>query len=225
MTTRATYLAGIPRADAVRMLRADHVRRSRPGPLVWVDSRLERSTGGGFPVTGAWSFRETCEHHAEWSPVGEHWEQCRTCHWCRPVLGRPPRVERLPALLAGRVLPPLSGTLDLRAVYANAGFVVDAGRRSVLSRVRVRVVQYSEWREWPTVRRCGVEVRFRRRGWREAGVFMETWLHRLVGVLAEARPRRPRALWRAIQAAMGHRWPPPWEREQWGRIPSRGGRA
>ncbi len=203
------------RQDKIRRMRADHSELSRPSALAWVDSRLERRNGGGFPATGAWSFRETCDHHWDWVEVGEHWLQCRRCHWCKPRLGRPPDLESLPAILEGRVLPPLSGgPVDLGAVYANAGFVVDDGRRSVLSVVRVKVVQHA-WVTEPLIRRCGAEVRFRGRGWREAAVFMETRLHRLIQVLREAAPRRPRALWRAIQAAMEHRWSPPWEREGW----------
>lgn len=206
------------RADAVRQLRADHLRRSRYNPVMWRDSRLEREDGGGFPVTGPWSFRDTCSHHGEWNEVGGHWLQCKMCWWCKPKLGEPPKIEKLPALLKGRVLPPLSGKVDLHDVYANAGFVVDDDLRSVLSAVRVRVVQYT-WTSNPDIRRCGVEVKFRGRGWREAAVFMETWLHRLVSVLRDAEPRRPKALWRAIQKAMEQRWPPPWEREQWDRLP------
>lgn len=202
------------RDDLIRRMRADHVRRVLQAPAVWVDSRLEQETGGGFPVTGPWSFRETCEHHGEWVEVGEHWLQCRRCHWCKPVLGAPPKLEKLPAILKGRVLPPLSGKVDLREVYANAGFVVDDDRRSVLSTVRVRVVQHTFVVD-PLIRRCGAEVRFRGRGWREAAVFMETWLHRLATVLSTVAPRRPRALWRALQGAMEQRWTPPWERENW----------
>jgi hypothetical protein len=201
------------REDLIRCMRAEHSRRSRYNPTIWQDSRLERENGGGFPVTGPWSFRATCEHH-EWNEVGEHWLQCKKCWWCKPKLGKPPKLEKLPAILKGRVLPPLSGKVDLHAVYANSGFVVDDDRRSVLSAVRVRVVQHT-WTADPGIRRCGVEVRFSGRGWREAGVFMETWLHRLVVVLREAEPRRPKALWRAIQAAMECRWTPPWKREAW----------
>ncbi len=201
------------RDDLIRRMRADHERRVRYNPLVWQDSRLERENGGGFPVTGPWSFRDTCEHH-DWDEVGEHWLQCRRCWWCKPKLGTPPKLEKLPAILKGRSLPPLSGKVDLHAVYANAGFVLDDDRRSVLSSVRVKVVQHS-WGQIMDVRRCGAEVRFRGRGWREAAVFLETWLHRLVGVLRDARPRRPKALWRAIQQAMENRWTPPWERETW----------
>lgn len=203
------------RTDLIRRMRANHSDKASRGELpIWVDSRLERGSGGGYPVTGAWSFRDTCDHHAEWNEVGEHWLQCRRCHWCKPRLGKPPKVDKLPAILAGRVLPPLSGKVDLHDMYRNAGFVVDDDRRSVLSVVRVRVVQYS-WTREPGIRRCGVEVRFRGRGWREAAVFMETWLHRLVAVLRDAIPRRPRALWLAIQRAMENKWTPPWVREAW----------
>lgn len=202
------------RHDLIRRMRAEHARRARYNPLIWKDSRLEKENGGGFPVTGPWSFRATCEHHDEWSEVGEHWLQCSKCHWCKPKLGDPPKLEKLPAILKGRVLPPLSGKVDLHDVYANAGFVLDDDRRSVLSVVRVRVVQYS-WGSDPLIRRCGVEVRFRERGWREAAVFMETWLHRLVAVLNVAEPRRPKALWRSIHEAMENQWSPPWEREAW----------
>lgn len=205
------------RDDLIRRMRAVHSARARYSPLVWRDSRLEHETGDGFPVTGPWSFRETCEHDHGWTEVGEHWLQCRRCWWCKPKLGEPPELEKLPAILKGRVLPPLSGKVDLRDVYANAGFVVDDDRGSVLSVVRVRVVQHT-WTSEPDIRRCGVEVRFRGRGWKEAAVFMETWLHRLVAVLRDAEPRRPRALWRAIQAAMEQRWSPPWEREAWGQL-------
>lgn len=204
------------RDDLIRRMRAEHSRRARYRPAVWVGSRLEHDSGGGFPVTGPWSFRDTCEHHA-WEKIGEDWLQCTRCWWCKPRLGKPPRIEKLPAILEGRPLPPLSGKVDLGAIYANAGFVLDDDRRSVISSVRVRVVQYAGWagNDDRGVRRCGVEVKFRGRGWREAAVFMETWLHRLVGVLREARPRRPKALWRAIQRAMECRWLPPWERESW----------
>jgi len=201
------------REDLIRRMRSEHARRARYNPPVWRDSRLEQESGGGFPVTGPWSFRETCEHH-NWEEVGEHWLRCTRCWWCKAKLGRPPKLERLPAILKGRVLPPLSGKVDLNAVYANAGFVLDDDRRSVISTVRVRVIQYA-WVTEPLIRRCGVEVRFRGRGWKEAAVFMETWLHRLVGVIREAEPRKPKALWRAIQKAMENKWTPPWEKEAW----------
>ena len=202
------------RDDLIRRMRADHSAKSRPR-LLWQDTRLEKENGGGYPITGPWSFRETCDHHGEWAEVGEHWLQCRRCWWCKPKLGRPPKLEKLPAILKGRMLPPLSGKVDLHALYANGGFVVDDDRRSVLSSVRVRVVQYTWANADFDVRRCGVEVRFRGRGWREAAVFMETRLHRLVEVLRAAAPRRPKALWRSIQSAMEQRWTPPWEREGW----------
>lgn len=205
------------RLNLVRRMRAEHSRRAGRDHLVWMHSRLEEASGGGFPVTGPWSFRETCEHH-NWDEVGEHWMQCRRCWWCKPKLGKPPKLDKLPAILKGRVLPPLSGKVDLRAVYANAGFVLDDDRRSVISTVRVRVVQYAETPDPWKIRKCGVEVRFRGRGWKEAGVFLETWLHRLVKVLHDAEPRKPKALWRAIQAAMEQNWPRPWEQEQWNRF-------
>lgn len=201
------------RDDLIRRMRAEHSQRSQYNPLRWQDSRLEKANGEGFPVTGPWSFRATCEHH-EWNEIAEHWLQCKKCWWCKPKLGAPPNLEKLPAILKGRVLPPLSGKVDLHALYANAGFVLDDDRRSVLSTVRVRVVQYS-WGSDPLIRRCGVEVRFREHGWREAAVFMETWMHRLVKVLSDAEPRRPKALWRAIHETMENRWKPPWEREFW----------
>lgn len=205
------------RDDLIRRMRAEHSRRSRYNPVVWKDTQLEQENGGGFPYTGPWSFRETCEHH-NWEEIGEEvggkWLRCTRCWWCKAKLGRPPKIEKLPAVLKGRVLPPLSGKVDLRAVYANAGFILDDDRRSVISSVRVRVVQHTFASE-PMIRRCGVEVRFSGRGWREAAVFMETWLHRLVEVLRAAEPRRPKALWRAIHKAMENNWTPPWERERW----------
>lgn len=202
------------RDDLIRRMRAEHAARARHNPQVWQDSRLEQENGGGFPVTGPWSFRATCEHH-NWEVVEEHWLRCTRCWWCKPKLGRPPKIEKLPAVLKGRPLPPLNGKVDLRSVYANAGFVLDDDRRSVISAVRVRVVQYTSESAPVGIRRCGVEVRFRGRGWKEAAVFMETWLHRLVAVLRAAEPRRPKALWRAVQEAMECIWTPPWEREAW----------
>lgn len=165
-------------------------------------------SNGGL-VTGPWSYRELCGHH-EFADVDEHWLQCRMCWWCKPKLGTPPKLERLPAILKNRVLPPLSGKVDLRALYANAGFIIDDDRKSVLSIVRVRIVQYT-WTVEPLIRRCGACVKFQEYGWREAAVFMETWLHRLMTTLSKAEPRKPKALWRAIQAAMENKWVPPWE--------------
>ncbi len=165
-------------------------------------------------VSGPWSFREVCEHEHGWRDVDDNWMQCVLCWWCKPKLGKPPKLEKLPAILKGRSLPPLAGKVDLHSMYSNAGFVVDDDRRSVLSIVRVRVVQYS-WTSDLGVRRCGAEVRFKDHGWREAAVFMETWMHRLVSALSEAEPRKPRALWRAINSAMESRWTPPWEKERW----------
>jgi hypothetical protein len=136
--------------------------------------------------------------------------QCEMCWWCKPKLGKPPKLEKLPALLKGCMLPPLSGKVDIKKMYALAGFVLDGARDSVISIVRVRVVQYS-WVTEPGVRRCGVEVKFNEHGWKEAAVFMETHLHRLVDVLAKAEPRKPKALWRSIQGAFEQQWSPPWE--------------
>src|SRR5882724_9159100 len=202
------------RDDLIRKMRHEHcVAAQRAVTRVWVDSQLEQVNGGGYPVTGPWSFRETCEHH-NWDDLDGRWLRFSRCWWCKPVLGVPPKLEKLPALLKGRVLPPLSGKVDLHALYCNAGFVLDDDRRSVLSAVRVRVVQHS-WGSGADIRRCGAEVRFRDRGWREAAVFMETWTHRLVSALSVAEPRRPKALWRAVQEAMECRWAPPWERESW----------
>lgn len=203
------------RLEAIRRMRAEHSARSQHRQrLSWQDSRLEHESGDGFPVTGPWSFRETCEHEHGWCEVGEHWLQCKRCWWCKPKLGKPPKLEALPAILKGRVLPPLNGRVDLHMMYMNAGFVIDDDVRSVLSVVRVRVVQYT-WKEAFEIRRCGVEVKFKDRGWKEAAVFWETYLHRLIDVLSKAEPRKPKALWRAIQVAMEHRWTPPWEREIW----------
>lgn len=184
------------RDEAIRRMRARHSMASR--------------REDPFPVTGPWSYRELCEHQHGWTAVGEHWLQCRICWWCKPKLGKPPRLEKLPAILKGCFLPPLSGKLDLGATYRNAGFVVDEDRRSVLSIVRIRVVQHTFTTE-PGVRRCGVDVRFNALGWKEAGVIMETQLSKLLDVLSSAEPRKPKALWRSIQETFGHRWPVPWE--------------
>lgn len=167
----------------------------------------------GYPVTGPWSFRELCEHEHGWTDVGEHWLQCRICWWCKPKLGKPPKLEALPAILKGRVIPPLTGKVDVRSAYCNAGFVLDDDRDSVLAIVRVRVVQHTYVTEPAEIRRCGVEVKFKEFGWRCAAVFSETAFHRLLSALAEAEPRKPRALWMAIQDAyeIKPHWPHPWE--------------
>lgn len=163
-----------------------------------------------FPVTGPWSFRTVCEHQHGWAEIGGHWLQCTICWWCKPKLGKPPKLEALPALLKGRVLPPLTGKVDLSKVFRNAGFVLSNDSSSVLSIVRVHVVQHS-FVEDPLIRRCGVEVRFKEFGWRMAAVFYETALYRLMEVVAKAAPRKPRALWSAIQAAFSRGWRKPWE--------------
>lgn len=183
------------RDDAIRLMRAQH-------------SRSSQFANG--PVFHNAQLRESCEHH-DFVKVDEHWMQCPRCFWCKPRLGRPPKLERLPAILKGRVLPPLFGKVDLHKVYCDGGFVIDDDRESVLSMVRVRVVQHT-WVSHPGVRKCGVEVRFRELGWKEAAVFVETALHRLLSVLRDAEPRKPKALWLAVQRAyeINPNWPRPW---------------
>lgn len=163
-----------------------------------------------FPVTGPWSLRELCEHEHGWRDVDEHWQQCRVCWWCRPRLGKPPAIRVVPALLKGRVLPPLSGKTNLHKVFRNAGFVMDDDRRSVLSIARVTIAQYA-WGSALDVRRCGVEVKFKDHGWCPAATFNETALYRLVEVLSKAEPRKPRKLWLAIQETYSQGWKRPWE--------------
>ena len=180
------------RESAIRRMRATHSLKSN-----------------GVLVTGPWSFRDVCEHRA-FDKVGEHWFQCRMCWWCKPNLGNPPKLERLPAILKGRVLPPLTGKVDMSKVFRNAGFMLDDDRSSVLSMVRVHVVQYS-FTEDPLIRRCGAEVRFKDLGWKMAAVFYETALFRLMEVTAKAAPRKPRALWLGIQEAFSRGWQKPWE--------------
>lgn len=183
------------RDEEIRRLRARHSLASR--------------RDDPFSVTGPWSFRELCEHRHGWTEIGEHWLQCQICWWCKPKLSRPPRLEVLPALLKGRVLPPLSGKVDVRSVFRNAGFVLDDDHRSVLSIVRVHVVQH-QFTEDPLVRRCAVEVRFKRHGWQQAAMFNETALYKLMDVVSKAAPRKPKALWSAIQAVYSRGWSKPW---------------
>lgn len=185
------------------MSREENIRRMRARHSI--ASRRDDK----FPVTGPWSYRPLCEHEHGWRDVDQDWVQCRICWWCKPRLGTPPKLERLPTILRDRVLPPLSGKVDLRAVYRNAGFVLDDDRRSVLSIVRVQVVQH-QWVEMPLVRRCGVDVKFNDHGWQSAAVFFETALYRLVDVLVKAEPRKPKALWTAIQATYSSGWRKPW---------------
>jgi hypothetical protein len=163
----------------------------------------------GTVVTGPWSFREVCAHH-EFNKLDENWSQCKLCWWCKPNLGNPPKLVKLPAILKGRVLPPLTGRVDLSKVFRNAGFVLDDDRSSVLSIVRVHVVQHS-FIEDPLIRRCGVEVKFKKFGWKMAAMFYETALQILMAVVARAKPRKPKALWIAIQSAFSRGWQKPWE--------------
>jgi hypothetical protein len=164
-----------------------------------------------FPITGPWSLREVCEHEHGWRDVDEHWMQCKMCWWCKPKLGKPPTLRVLPALLKNRVLPPLTGKIDTTKLFRNAGFVLDDDVRSVCSIVRVYIVQHT-FVEDPLIRRCGVEVRFKDYGWQAAAVFYETALINLMNVVSKAEPRKPKALWLAIQAAFSRGWPKPWER-------------
>lgn len=165
-----------------------------------------------FPVTGPWSFHGVCDHEHGWKEVDEYWQQCKICWWCKPKLGKPPTLRVLPALLKGRVLPPYTSTgkVDLSKVFRNAGFVFEDDHRGVFSMVRVHLVQY-QFTEDPLIRRCGVEVRFKEHGWQPAAVFYETALFKLMEVVAKAAPRKPRALWLAIQAAFSRGWRKPWE--------------
>lgn len=185
------------RDDAIRLMRANHSRASQ---FTGVFHRAQR--------------RDACEH--DFVKVDDSWKQCTLCLWCKPRLGKPPRLEKLPAILKGRVLPPLEGKVDLHKVYCDGGFVIDDDRDSVLSMVRVRVVQHT-WVSHPDVRKCGVEVRFRELGWKEAAVFLETALRRLLAVLRDAEPRKPKKLWLAIQRAyeINPNWPRPWEPRAW----------
>lgn len=185
------------REEAIRRMRARHSLGTRRS-----DTR--------FPVTGPWSFRELCEHEHGWKDVGDHWEQCKVCGWCKPKLGKPPKLEQLPAILKGCVLPPLTGKPDLTKVFRNAGFVLDDDAHSVLSIVRVAVCQHT-CAEDPFIRRCTVDVKFKDYGWQPAAVFFETALYRLMEVVNKAEPRKPKALWLAIQGAFSRGWPKPWE--------------
>ena len=194
------------RDDVIRAMRARHSMTTRR-----VDD---------YPVTGPWSFRDLCEHDHGWIAVDNDWLQCRLCWWCKPTYGYDlPKLEKLPAVLKGRVLPPLSGKVDINQLYANAGFTLDDDRGSVLSMVRVVVAQYSHTVTQSLeggdvggfVRRCCAHVRFKEHGWREAALFMETGLGKLLAVLNRAEPRKPKALWSAIQKAYESSWRKPWE--------------
>jgi hypothetical protein len=183
------------REEAIQRMRARHV--------------LTAIRSDPYPVTGPWSLRASCDHSHGWRNVDEYWLQCVMCWWCKPKLGKPPSLRVLPAFLKGRVLPPLTDKVNVNSVFKNAGFVLDEDSRSVLSIVRVHVVQ-SAFIEDPMIRRCGVEVKFKKHGWRMAAVFHETALYKLISVLSRAAPRKPKKLWLAIQAAFSKGWRTPW---------------
>lgn len=188
----------IEREESIKRMRARHSMGTRRA-----DTR--------FPITGPWCLRDVCEHKHGWKEVGEHWLQCKMCWWCKPKLGKPPALEKLPTILKNCVLPPLTGKIDTTKLFRNAGFVLDDDSASVCSIVRICIVQHS-FIEDPLVRRCGVEVKFKDYGWQAAAVFYETALYKLMEVVAKAEPRKPKALWLAIQAAFSRGWPKPWER-------------
>lgn len=163
-----------------------------------------------FPITGPWSFAGICEHQHGWKDVDVYWQQCKICWWCKPKLGKPPTLRVLPAMLKDRPLPPLTGKPELGKVFRNAGFILGDDQKSVLSMVRINVVQHTFVTD-PLIRRCGVEVKFKDHGWQAAAVFFETALFKLMEVVVKAEPRKPRALWLAIQDAFSRGWPKPWE--------------
>lgn len=209
------------RDEAIRTMRAKHSSDSHGrGPKLWIDSKLQRHaedgavrtrvskaelSDGGFPVTGPWTFKEPCAPNVhKWVCfVDERWTQCRACLWCRP-LGLESLLQ-LPPMFDGQTLPRLN---DVGTFYALAGFVLPADLTPV--RVRVRVVQYVE--SVPSqLRRCGVEVLGDKGRWWEAGVFWEDQLYKVLPAVAAAEPGKPKALWRALQQALGHGWLNPWE--------------
>jgi len=146
-------------------------------------------------------YRANCKH--KWKKITSEWSQCKLCAWCKP---RIPEDEmlRLPPILEGRELPPLSEDqqwINMRSVNTLAGVV--------LSKIcRAKQVQYS-FQHDPYILRYGIEVKFKN-GWKAAGIFFETAWYRILPVL-QANGDKPKRLWRAIQKELGLDWWPPWQ--------------
>ena len=140
------------------------------------------------------AYRRVCNH--EFQPISERWQQCEICRWCLP---RVDSVWELPEVLAGTVnLPPL---VMLDGYLKIAGFLVS-------SMVRIRVVLDSSTGQG---RRCSVMVKLGDLGWKDAAVFDERDLHKVITVVENAEPKRPRKLWRRFQRAFLLNWGAPWE--------------
>ena len=77
-----------PREEAIRRMRAAYSASTRTEPTTTPDP-------WSFPVTGPWSYRSTCEHH-RFQKLDKNWKQCARCWWCKPRLGVPPKIEKLP---------------------------------------------------------------------------------------------------------------------------------
>lgn len=152
------------------------------------------------------SFQANCDH--KFIKLTSEWKQCKRCAWCKPRIPED-QMLRLPPILEGRDLPPLSEDqqwVNMRKVHTLAGIVLS-------KRVRARQVQYT-FSDNPYIKRYSIEVKFKPRdawkgGWMHAGIFFETEWYAVLPVLQEAS-KNPKKLWRAIQKRLGHKWTPPW---------------
>lgn len=211
---RAHARAANRRADAVTSMSEAIVRARMGESRAEVDVEVTRAEASaiarrakaiaateGRLVCETWatrdvSFHQVCEHR--WETISETWDQCRVCKWCRSRV----TLEELPDVMARRLVPPFD-EIDLRKMYAFAGFVVS-------KMVRVRVSQHA-WKTEFGDRRCGAEVRFKDYGWKEAAVFNESDLPSLFDIIKLAEKGKPRALWLSIQRLFRLSWTRPWK--------------
>lgn len=180
-----------------------HAATERKRMAAYAPKSIEdRALKAGNPyIRQSAKYRANCKH--KWTKLTEEWSQCKRCAWCKPRIPED-QMLRLPPILEGRELPPLSEDqqwINMRSVNTLAGLV--------LSKIcRAKQVQYS-FNHDPYILRYGIEVRFGS-GWKPAGVFFETAWYRLLPVL-QANGDKPKRLWRAIQKELGHTWWPPWQ--------------
>ena len=155
------------------------------------------------PTIATWAHRDpafvnACEH-AEFRKVDKRIKQCKRCGWCKP---RKKNITwpKLPALLAGRALPPASLH---NTMYSYSGMLMS-------KRVRVREIQYTS-RENPFIGHYSIEIKFDG-VWCTACTLLATHWHKVAAILETADLDKPKKLWHALEEATGRGpWTPPWE--------------
>ena len=133
------------------------------------------------------------------------------------------RSDPLPAILAGREMPP-SGTLpngrvrvreiEIDLLYAPAKAALNGEARSVSWLQRELHIGHDRAKqliEDVTIGRHIVEVKVKGLGWASAGVVLSTGWYRVAEAIEKTGTTNTRKLWRAIQRSLGLKWFAPWE--------------